>query len=89
MGGVFVVCSRYIGEVGDLIVGRVTEVQSRRWSVEVSGLASVCRLSRSNVLADSPHSYQSLSLHVFCCGHGFDHAHGWLTLVVVNGVRVR
>ncbi|CAM9952959.1 unnamed protein product [Ascophyllum nodosum] len=27
--------SRYIGEVGDLVVGRVSEVQSRRWSVEI------------------------------------------------------
>ena len=27
--------NRYIGEVGDLVVGRVSEVQSRRWTVEV------------------------------------------------------
>ncbi|CAN0412637.1 unnamed protein product [Laminaria digitata] len=26
---------KYIGEVGDLVVGRVSEVQSRRWTVEV------------------------------------------------------
>jgi exosome complex component RRP4 len=28
--------SRYTPEVGDLIVGRITEVQSRRWRVDVS-----------------------------------------------------
>lgn len=29
--------SRYLGEVGDLIVGRVTEVGSKRWKVDVNG----------------------------------------------------
>eukprot|EP00611_Tribonema_gayanum_P008819 TRINITY_DN18456_c0_g1_i1.p1 TRINITY_DN18456_c0_g1~~TRINITY_DN18456_c0_g1_i1.p1 ORF type:complete len:296 (-),score=92.88 TRINITY_DN18456_c0_g1_i1:25-912(-) len=29
--------SRYIGEVGDLVVGRVTEVGGKRWKVDVGG----------------------------------------------------
>ncbi|CAH0481605.1 unnamed protein product [Peronospora belbahrii] len=29
--------SRYIGEVGDIIVGRVTEVANKRWKVDVNG----------------------------------------------------
>lgn len=29
--------SRYIGEVGDLVVGRITSVDSKRWKVEVGG----------------------------------------------------
>lgn len=29
--------SRYIGEVGDIVVGRVTEVASKRWKVDVNG----------------------------------------------------
>ncbi|CAH0486016.1 unnamed protein product [Peronospora farinosa] len=29
--------SRYIGEVGDIIVGRVTNVASKRWKVDVNG----------------------------------------------------
>lgn len=29
--------SRYLGEVGDLIVGRVTEVGSKRWKVDING----------------------------------------------------
>ncbi|CAI5740948.1 unnamed protein product [Hyaloperonospora brassicae] len=29
--------SRYIGEVGDLVVGRVTDVASKRWKVDVNG----------------------------------------------------
>ncbi|CAI5734691.1 unnamed protein product [Peronospora destructor] len=29
--------SRYIGEVGDIIVGRVTDVASKRWKVDVNG----------------------------------------------------
>ncbi|CAN0030367.1 unnamed protein product [Ectocarpus sp. 8 AP-2014] len=42
--------SRYIGEVGDLVVGRVTEVQSKRWSVEVGAHRSaVLMLSSVNL----------------------------------------
>lgn len=29
--------ARYIGEVGDIVVGRVTEVASKRWKVDVNG----------------------------------------------------
>ncbi|GLE01871.1 hypothetical protein PINS_up010709 [Pythium insidiosum] len=29
--------SRYIGEVGDIVVGRVTEVGNKRWKVDVNG----------------------------------------------------
>ena len=29
--------SRYIGEVGDLVVGRISAVESKRWKVDISG----------------------------------------------------
>uniref|UniRef100_K3X3G6 S1 motif domain-containing protein n=1 Tax=Globisporangium ultimum (strain ATCC 200006 / CBS 805.95 / DAOM BR144) TaxID=431595 RepID=K3X3G6_GLOUD len=29
--------SRYIGEVGDIVVGRITEVANKRWKVDVNG----------------------------------------------------
>ena len=29
--------TRYLGEVGDIVVGRVTEVGSKRWKVNVGG----------------------------------------------------
>ena len=29
--------ARYLGEVGDIVVGRVTEVGSKRWKVNVGG----------------------------------------------------
>ncbi|CAH0405823.1 unnamed protein product [Chilo suppressalis] len=42
--------SRYVGEIGDVIVGRVLEVQQRRWKVESnSRLDSVLQLSAVNL----------------------------------------
>ncbi|CAN0006465.1 unnamed protein product, partial [Hapterophycus canaliculatus] len=42
--------TRYIGEVGDLVVGRVSEVQSKRWSVEIGAHRSaVLMLSSVNL----------------------------------------
>lgn len=42
--------SRYVGEIGDVIVGRVLEVQQRRWKVETnSRLDSVLQLSSVNL----------------------------------------
>ncbi|CAG9783170.1 unnamed protein product [Diatraea saccharalis] len=42
--------SRYVGEIGDVIVGRVLEVQQRRWKVETnSRLDSVLQLSAVNL----------------------------------------
>ena len=32
---IYIQTSSYSPEVGDLVVGRITEVQSRRWKVEV------------------------------------------------------
>lgn len=29
--------SRYIGEIGDLVVGRITQVESKRWKVDING----------------------------------------------------
>lgn len=29
--------SRYVGEVGDLVVGRVTAVENKRWKVDIRG----------------------------------------------------
>lgn len=42
--------SRYVGEIGDVVVGRVLEVQQRRWKVETnSRLDSVLQLSSVNL----------------------------------------
>ncbi|KAJ2946564.1 hypothetical protein O0L34_g12618 [Tuta absoluta] len=42
--------SRYVGEIGDVIVGRVLEVQQRRWKVETnSRMDSVLQLSSVNL----------------------------------------
>lgn len=42
--------SRYSGEVGDVIVGRITEVQQKRWKVDTySRLESVLLLSSVNL----------------------------------------
>lgn len=42
--------SRYTGEVGDVIVGRITEVQQKRWKVETnSRLDSILLLSSVNL----------------------------------------
>lgn len=42
--------SRYNGEIGDVVVGRITEVQHKRWKVETnSRLDSVLLLSSVNL----------------------------------------
>lgn len=42
--------NRYVGEIGDVVVGRVLEVQQRRWKVETnSRLDSVLQLSSVNL----------------------------------------
>ncbi|XP_028176625.1 exosome complex component RRP4 [Ostrinia nubilalis] len=42
--------SRYVGEIGDVVVGRVLEVQQRRWKIETnSRLDSVLQLSAVNL----------------------------------------
>ncbi|GBP87264.1 Exosome complex component RRP4 [Eumeta japonica] len=42
--------SRYVGEVGDVVVGRVLEVQQRRWKIDTnSRLDSVLQLSSINL----------------------------------------
>jgi exosome complex component RRP4 len=42
--------SRYVGEIGDVIVGRILEVQQKRWKVETnSRLDSVLQLSAVNL----------------------------------------
>ena len=39
-------CSRYNGEIGDVVVGRVVEVQQKRWKVDIqSRLDGVLLLS--------------------------------------------
>ena len=41
---------RYVGEVGDVVVGRVVEVQQKRWKVDTfSRLESVLLLSSINL----------------------------------------
>ncbi|XP_068628494.1 exosome complex component RRP4 [Battus philenor] len=42
--------SRYVGEIGDVVVGRVLEVQQRRWKVQTnSRLDSILQLSSVNL----------------------------------------
>ena len=42
--------SRYVGEIGDVVVGRVTEVNQRRWKVDTNAkLDSVLKLSSVNL----------------------------------------
>lgn len=42
--------ARYNGEIGDLIVGRITEVQQKRWKVDVNAkLDAVLLLSSVNL----------------------------------------
>lgn len=42
--------ARYQGEIGDVVVGRITEVQQRRWKVDTnSKLDSVLLLSSVNL----------------------------------------
>ena len=42
--------SRYNGEIGDVVIGRITEVQQKRWKVETnSRLDSVLMLSSVNL----------------------------------------
>jgi exosome complex component RRP4 len=42
--------SRYYGEIGDVVVGRITEVQQKRWKVDTnSRLDSVLLLSSVNL----------------------------------------
>ncbi|XP_004640506.1 exosome complex component RRP4 [Octodon degus] len=46
----FLLSSRYNGEVGDIVVGRITEVQQKRWKVDTnSRLDSVLLLSSMNL----------------------------------------
>lgn len=45
-----VLLTRYVGEVGDVVVGRVIEVQQKRWKVDTfSRLESVLLLSSINL----------------------------------------
>merc|ERR1719433_1078809 len=42
--------TKYPGEIGDVIVGRVTEVQQKRWKIDVNGrLDAVLQLSSVNL----------------------------------------
>ena len=42
--------NRYVGEIGDVVVGRILEVAQRRWKVDTqSRLDSVLKLSSVNL----------------------------------------
>lgn len=42
--------SRFVGEIGDLVVGRITQVESKRWKVDINGhRESVLQLSSVNL----------------------------------------
>lgn len=60
--------ARYQGEIGDVIVGRITEVQQKRWKVDTnSKLDSVLLLSSVNLpggeLVRNTCTQHDLSLH--------------------------
>merc|ERR1711923_258061 len=42
--------TKYQGEIGDVVVGRITEVQQKRWKIDVNGrLDAVLQLSSVNL----------------------------------------
>lgn len=52
---------RYMGEIGDVVVGRITEVQQKRWKVETnSRLDSVLLISSVNLPGG-----ELVSCHIF------------------------
>ena len=70
--------SRYYGEIGDVVVGRVTEVQQKRWKIDTnSRLDSVLLLSSVNLpggelvlnITRSPISLFFIHLHVHYLHH--------------------
>ncbi|XP_069870954.1 exosome complex component RRP4 isoform X2 [Dipodomys merriami] len=61
--------TRYNGEVGDIVVGRITEVQQKRWKVETnSRLDSVLLLSSMNLPGGELHPGQAEVQAVFSDG---------------------
>ena len=52
--------SRYVGEVGDLVVGRITAVESKRWKADISGYKD-CVLQLSSV--NLPGGVQRMRTH--------------------------
>lgn len=56
--------ARYQGEIGDVIVGRITEVQQSRWKVDTnSKLDSVLLLSSVNLPGGELVSFQTTALN--------------------------
>lgn len=59
-----VLLTRYVGEVGDVVVGRIIEVQQKRWKVDTfSRLESVLLLSSINLPGGILVSSCSVILH--------------------------
>lgn len=59
-----VLLTRYVGEVGDVVVGRIIEVQQKRWKVDTfSRLESVLLLSSINLPGGILVSSSSVILH--------------------------
>jgi len=70
--------SRYIGEVGDLVVGRVVSVDSKRWKVDING-QKVRSVARARSLSCS-YSYRFVVLIDF---------HSTLVLYVVKDAMLQ
>lgn len=58
--------SRYVGEIGDVVVGRITEVQQKRWKVNTnSRLDSILFLAAVNLPGGTKKAYYLASFHTF------------------------
>lgn len=58
--------ARYQGEIGDVVVGRITEVQQKRWKVDTnSKLDSVLLLSSVNLPGGELVRHQSIIILCF------------------------
>lgn len=57
--------ARYQGEIGDVVVGRITEVQQKRWKVDTnSKLDSVLLLSSVNLPGGELVRYNNIISHI-------------------------
>lgn len=60
--------SRYVGEIGDVVVGRVLEVQQKRWKIETnSRLDSILQLSSVNLPGGELVKYYLHNMYSFSC----------------------
>lgn len=56
--------SRYVGEIGDVVVARVTEVQQKRWKVNTnSRLDSILFLAAVNLPGGESYAFTAFNVH--------------------------